>query len=154
MNNAWYYARYRELLTRASLTRPVRTRSSEYMAALYILAYDKEIFEIVSPYVSESGIDFDNIQQEMEERCMEPAQHTMVSIARSLFHLDLAEPLFLSELLELDYDRLDVIVDALYIRKNCGRIPKYDEHGNMTLDKTREQEIRAMMASCMFRSED
>lgn len=134
-------------MTRASLTLAVRIRSEEYMAALYILSYDEEIFKVSRNHVTEVGIDFDAIKRKMDDHCMAASQYILVLVAQSLFNDYSAELLPLYALTELDYDVLDIVVDALYIRKGRGRIPTHDEHGNMMLNDEKEQMIRTFISS-------
>lgn len=145
MKKEGFYERYQQLQARASEGRPVPVCYAEYLAALYILAADEEIFELALDCVSCAGIDFIWLYEKMDSAGLMAHQYTLVQVAESLFRDHDAEPFPLFDLIALDYDDLDIVVNALYIRKSRGRVPACDSNGSMTLDCSYENCIRRML---------
>lgn len=137
-----HYARYCELMSLVSASTPARQRDGGYMAALYILSSDPELFSLSRGKVDASGIDFSAILSASRRLDLSDSQHTAIRASHSLFNSGSRSQNTPQNLAQCDYNTLDVIVDALYIWK-CGCIITSDENGMIRLDRSGERKRRS-----------
>lgn len=137
-----HYARYCELMSLASASAPARQRDGGYMAALYILSSDPDLFKLSRSRVDVSGIDFSAILSASRRLDLSDSQHTAIRAAHSLFNSGSRSQNAPHDLAQCDYSTLDVIVDALYVWK-CGCTITSNENGLICLDRSGERRRRS-----------
>lgn len=133
INKVWHYSRYQHLLALASLTRPVRTRSEEYRAALYVLSGNEQLYEAAKEFVSEDGIRFDLIMALAKNRRLGDGAYVAMDTAACLYYGPEKRPIDWLGFSALDDGMLRVVLDALNVRTVRGLFPTCNEHGEMIL---------------------
>lgn len=139
-----HFSRYCELMTLVASSSPSRQHDGGYMAALYILSADNELYELTLPQVSSNGISFEKLHQSILQVGLTDSQIIAAKTAHSLFNSGscTVSPF---DLAQCDYSTLDIITNALYIWK-CGRIPSGGDDGQIQFDTTAEQRFRSIEA--------
>lgn len=137
INHRKHFYRYDTLMNRVSAGNPSRLNDAAYKAALYILSADVGLFEIARTNVGTSGINFDEIIAAVRHAQVTDSQVTAAMAAYNLFNGG-SSSLSLQDLSMCNYETLDVIVTAFYIRKG-GRTPVHTRNGEMSVSATREQ---------------
>lgn len=137
-----HYARYDELMALAARSSPSRRNDGGYMAALYILSADPELYKIAGSKISQNGINFRGLLCSVRKSELSDSQIIAVHAAHSLFNGDGGNAATPSTLALCDYSTLDIVTDAVYIWKG-GRTPVAGENGCMHLDNSNEQRQRA-----------
>lgn len=132
-----HYARYCELMSLASASAPARQRDGGYIAALYILSADAELFSLSRNRVGTPGISFSAILSAARRLELSGSQYTAIRAAHSLFNAGSRSQNTPQDLAQCDYSTLDIIVDAMYIRKGGCTITS-SEMGGMYLDRSCE----------------
>ena len=135
-----HYARYGELMALAAGSAPARRNDGGYMAALYILSADKELYSLARSKISSNGINFSGLLNAARHSELSDSQIIAAKTAHSLFNGG-SRSTAPCELVQCDYCTLDIITDALYIWKG-GRIPAADGSGQMCLDRSAERRHR------------
>lgn len=133
INKVWHYSRYQHLLALASLTRPVRTRSEEYRAALYVLSGNEQLYEAAKEFVSEDGIRFDLIMALAKNRRLGDGAYVAMDTAACLYYDPSERPIDWFAFAELDETMLQIVLDALAVRMVHGLFPSCNQHGEMVL---------------------
>lgn len=137
-----HYARYSELMSLACVSSPARQHDGGYMAALYILSADPELFSLSRCRVDASGIGFSAILSAALRLDLSDSQYTAIRAAHNLFNTGSRSQNTPQDLAQCSYDVLDVIVDALYIWKRGCAITA-DEAGQIRLDRSGEAKRRS-----------
>lgn len=145
-----HYARYNELMTQAASFSPSRRKDGGYMAALYILSADNELYKHARPRIGSSGINFSGLLTAARRAGLSDSQIIAARAAHNLFNGGSGNTTP-NELVLCDYYILDIIVDALYIWKG-GRAPAADSSGQMYLDRSTERRHRnfSLNFACIF----
>ncbi len=136
-----HYARYNELMGLAAASAPSRQNDGGYMAALYILSADNELYKYARPRIGSNGINFSGLLTAARRAGLSDSQIIAARAAHSLFNGGSGNTTP-NELAQCDYCTLDTITDALYIWKG-GRTPAPDSNGQMCLDCSAEHNHRA-----------
>ena len=136
-----HYARYNELMALASGSAPARRNDGGYMAALYILSADTELYGIARSKIGSNGVSFSSLLSAARRAELSDSQVIAAKAAHSLFNGGSGSTAP-CDLVHCDYNTLDIITDALYIRKG-GRIPAADGSGQMYLDRSTERRHRS-----------
>lgn len=140
-----HFDRYNELMSIVSGSAPARRRDGGYMSALYILSSDNELFRLSYPFVGAAGIDFKAILNAARRDEISASQLLAIRAAHDLFN-GRSVSVHLADLPQCDYSTLDIITNALYIRKG-GRNPIRGEAGQILFDNSAEQSSRAIYAA-------
>lgn len=140
-----HFDRYNTLMSLVSAGFPARRKDGGYMAALYILSADKDLYHLARPYARAEGIDFKRLLTAARRAEVLDSQLTAIRAAHSLFN-DGSTSVAPADLSRCDYATLDIITQALYIRKG-GRVPTKGETGQMCLDDAAEQRARCFEAA-------
>lgn len=136
-----HYSRYCELMHQASASAPSRRHDGGYMAALYILSSDPDLYDLARGRVGEVGISFSAILTAARRLELSDSQYTAIRAAHSLFNAGSRSQNTPADLAQCDYDTLDIIVDAMYIWKGGCAISS-GESGLMYLDRSEERKRR------------
>lgn len=139
-----HHSRYCELMSLASSSAPARRRDCGYMAALYILSADPELFSLSLDKIGPDGISFSRIRSAARRLGLSDSQLTASKAASSLFNDGFAS-VTPHNLSQCDYDTLDIITQALYIWKG-GCIITPSETGAIYLDRSEERKRRCLEA--------
>lgn len=151
-----HYARYCELMRQASASAPSRRHDGGYMAALYILSADPDLYDLARGRVGEVGISFSAILTAARRLELSDSQNTAIRAAHSLFNSGSRSQNTPHDLAQCDYDTLDIIVDAMYIWKG-GCIITPGDTGSVCLDRSEERKRRSLersVFSALFASAD
>lgn len=141
-----HYAHYCELMRRVSASAPSRRHDGGYMAALYILSADPDLYNLSHGRVGTPGISFSAILTASRRLELSDSQNTAIRAAHSLFNAGSRSQNTPYNLSQCDYDTLDIIVDAMYIWKG-GCVISSSENGLMCLDRSEERKRRCLEAS-------
>lgn len=134
-------SRFESLMAIAEKHAPARRTDSGYLAALYILSADDELYRLAHAKIDEDGINFAALLKAARRACLSHVQITATRAAHSLFN-DGCAGVTPSDLARCDYDTLDILTSALYIRKG-GRVPVPGSDGRIALDPAAEQRSRS-----------
>lgn len=151
-----HFLRYSQLMGLVCGAFPVRERDGGYMAALYILSADPELFSISVSYANEDGISFTGILRAARRHELTDSQITALYAAHSLFNDGSRSQNTPHDLAQCDYETLDIIVNAMYIWKG-GCIITPGDTGAVCLDRSEEYKRRSFeqsMFSTLFASAD
>lgn len=140
-----HFLRYSQLMGLVCRAFPARQRDGGYTAAIYILSADPELFSISVSYANDDGISFACILRAARRRELTDSQITALYAAHSLFNDGSRGKASPSELSLCDLSTLDLITNALFIRKGLRR-PVRGANGEMLLDRRKEAERRAFEA--------
>lgn len=140
-----HHSRYCELMSFASSSAPARRWDCGYMAALYILSADPELFTLSRDRIGPDGISFSSILTAARRLELSNSQHTAIRAAHSLFNAGSRSQNTPHDLAQCDYDTLDIIIDAMHIWKGGCAIFS-NENGLMCLDRSEERERRCLEA--------
>lgn len=140
-----HYARYNELMALATASAPSRQNDGGYMAALYILSADNELYKYSRPRIGSNGINFSGLLTAARRAGLSDSQIIAARAAHNLFNGGSGNTTP-NELAQCDYCTLDIIADALYIWKG-GRTPAPDSSGQMCLDCSAERHHRDFYAA-------
>lgn len=140
-----HYTRYNELMALAAASAPSRQSDGGYMAALYILSADNELYKFARPRIGSNGINFSGLLTAVRRAGLSDSQIIAVRAAHNLFNGGSGNTTP-NELAQCDYCTLDTITDALYIWKG-GRTPTADSNGQMCLDCSAEHDHRNFYAA-------
>lgn len=140
-----HHSRYCELMSLASRSAPARQHDGGYMAALYILSADPELYGLSLDRIGPDGISFSSMLTASRRLELSDSQHTAIRSAHSLFNAGSRSQNTPHELAQCDYDTLDIIVDAMHIWKG-GCVIFSDENGLMCLDRSEERKRRDLEA--------
>ena len=138
-------SRFENLMEIAEQHAPARRTDSGYLAALYILSADDELYSLARTKIDDEGIHFSALLKAARRSWLSDIQITAARAANSLFN-DGCASVTPSDLARCDYDMLDIITNALYIRKG-GRVPVPCSDGRIILDTAAEQRSRAFSAA-------
>lgn len=137
-----HYDRYSRLMDQVSTGGSGRRqKDGEYAAALYVLAADTDLCMLAINYVGTDGIDFEKIVSAGKKHGLQETQMTAIKAAWNLFNRGGGKKTGAADLAQCDYDTLDVLVQALYIKKG-GRWPECGEDGCIVLDTCEEKKKR------------
>lgn len=137
-----HFFRYSQLMGLVCGAFPARQRDGGYTAAIYILSADPELFSISVSYANEDGISFAGILRAARRHELTDSQITALYAAHSLFNDGSRGKASPSELSLCDLSTLDLITNALFIRKGL-RHPVRGSNNEMQLDRQKEAERRA-----------
>lgn len=137
-----HFLRYSQLMGLVCGAFPARRRDGGYTAAIYILSADPELFSISVSYANEDGISFTGILRAARRHELTDSQITALYAAHSLFNDGSRGKASPSELSLCDLPTLDLITNALFIRKGL-RHPVRGSNNEMLLDRRKEAERRA-----------
>ena len=140
-----HFLRYSQLMGLVCRAFPARQRDGGYTAAIYILSADPELFSISVSYANDDGISFACILRAARRHELTDSQITALYAAHSLFNDGSRGNASPSELSLCDLSTLDLITNALFIRKGLRR-PVRGANGEMLLDRRKEAERRAFEA--------
>ena len=140
-----HYTRYNELMALATASAPSRQNDGGYMAAIYILAADPELYKYTLPRIGSSGINFSGLLTAARRAGLSDSQIIAARAAHNLFNGGSGNTTPY-DLVQCDYCTLDTIADALYIWKG-GRTPSADGSGQMCLDRSAERHHRKFYAA-------
>lgn len=144
-----HHSRYCELMSLASRSAPARRRDCGYMAAIYILSADPELFALSRDKIGPDGINFSRIRASVRRLELSDSQRTAAEASNSLFN-DGFSSVTPHDLSQCDYATLDIITQALYIWKG-GCIITPSETGAICLDRSEERKRRCLEAH-LFRN--
>lgn len=140
-----HFLRYAQLMGLVCRAFPARERDGGYTASIYILSADPELSSISASYMNEDGISFAAILRAARRHELTDSQITALYAAHSLFNDGSRGKISLSELSLCDLSTLDLITNALFIRKGL-RCPVRGSNNEMLLDCRKEAERRAIEA--------
>lgn len=148
-----HYTRYNELMSLAASFSPSRQNDGGYMAALYILSADNELYKHARPRIGSSGINFSGLLTAARRAGLSDSQIIAARSAHNLFNGGSGNTAPY-DLVLCDYCTLDIIADALYIWKG-GRTPTADSSGQMYLDCAAERRHRnfCLDFACAFQKQ-
>lgn len=138
-------SRFESLMAIAEKHAPARRTDCGYLAALYVLSADDKLYHLARTKIDDEGIHFSALLKAARRSQLSDVQITAARAANSLFN-DGCASVTPSDLARCDYDTLDIIANALYIRKG-GRVPVPGSCGRIILDNAAEQRSRAFSAS-------
>ena len=131
-----HFLRYSQLMGLVCRAFPARQRDGGYTAAISILSADPE------SYTNDDGISFACILRAAHRHELTDSQITALYAAHSLFNDGSRGKASPSELSLCDLSTLDLITNALFIRKGLRR-PVRGSNNEMLLDCRKEAERRA-----------
>lgn len=140
-----HYARYCDLMALATASAPSRQNDGGYMAAIYILSADNELYKYARPRTGSTGINFSGLLTAARRAGLSDSQIIAARAAHNLFNGGSGNTTPY-DLVQCDYYTLDTIADALYIWKG-GRTPSADGSGQMCLDRSAEHHHRNFYAA-------